>query len=77
MRGNFVGQAMAGEEGDRDVIVFEDVYRCGWVAPWCQRIDCCNGNVAVNLLETFSADDCNMDRPYRSGSARCIEETLG
>jgi len=46
MRCVFVGDTMAGEEGDRDVVVFEDVDRCGGVAPRCEWVENCDRDVA-------------------------------
>jgi hypothetical protein len=55
--------AVSGEEGDRDIVVLEDMDGCRSVAPRSQRIDYCNGVVALELLETGSTDHSNVYGP--------------
>jgi hypothetical protein len=52
---------MAGEEGDVEVAVLDYGYWGGGVAPGRQGIDCCNWSVAVKLLKSSTANDCDRD----------------
>lgn len=52
---------MSRKEGDRNLVVLEDVNRCRRVAPRSERVDCCNWDVAVELLESSSADHGNVN----------------
>lgn len=54
---------VSGEEGDRDIVVLEDVDGCRGVSPRSQRIDYCNGVIALELLEASSADHGNSYGP--------------
>lgn len=55
----FVVSSMAGEEGYVCAAMLDNGYWRGWVAPWGERIDCCDRCIAVELLETGAADYCN------------------
>ncbi len=54
---------VSGEEGDRDIVVLEDVDVCRGVSPRSQRIDYCNGAIALKLLKAGSADHGNSYGP--------------
>lgn len=52
----FVGEAMAGKEGNRHFVVFEDGDGRRGVAPGSEGIDSCDGLIPVEFLESGSAD---------------------
>lgn len=56
---------VAGEEGNRNVVVLEDMDRCGGVSPGCERVDCCDRDEAIELLETSAADNSNVNEVCR------------
>ncbi len=66
--------AVTGEEGDGSVVVLEDVDGCGRVTPGSERVDSCNGDETVELLETGSTDDSDMDCIYMGALASSVKE---
>ena len=52
---------MAGEEGHWNVVVLEDVDRCGRKSPWCFWVDCCYWGISFKLLKPSASDHCNLD----------------
>ncbi len=62
VRGVLVGCAVAGEEGNGDVVVLQDVDRRGRVAPGSEGVNCCDWDVAFELLQAGAADYCNVDK---------------
>ncbi len=53
--------AVTGEEGDGSVVVLENVDRCRRVAPGSERVDSCNGDETVELLEAGSTNYGDMN----------------
>ncbi len=70
VRCNLVVHAMSRQERDRNLVVLKDVDRCRRVAPWSQRIDCCNWYVTFELLETSTADHGNANGACKGISTR-------
>lgn len=52
---------MAGEEGNRDIVVLEDMDWCRRVSPGCERVDCCDRDEAIELLEACAANNSNVN----------------
>lgn len=59
MRGKLVVVTVPGEKCHRNFVVLKDVDRCRRVAPWSERVDCCNWHVAFEFLKTSSANNGN------------------
>lgn len=63
MRCQLMVLSVSRKEGDGYTIVLEDLEGCRRVAPGCQRVDSGNGCVAINLRETSTAYDGDVDGP--------------
>lgn len=61
MRCEFMVCAVTRQEGDRNVVVLEDVDGRGGVAPGRERIDGRNGDVAGEGLQAGTADYSYVD----------------
>jgi len=54
--------SMTGEERNGDLVVLEDSDGRGWISPRCLWVHSCNRNVAIELLQTGTSNDCNVNR---------------
>lgn len=63
---------VAGKESDRNAIVLEDENGGGWLTPRRLGVQLCDGGVAVDLVETGTANDGNVDRACRRSIVRFV-----